>query len=80
MMTVTDETAQRGLLVRLELGEATDRMVREGFQMDEILAGIASLASDIISTTHNSATASYWFFAMAKNAANIAAREIDPKH
>lgn len=73
---VTEEQAQRGLLVQLELKEATDRMRSEGFGFHEIMAGIAALAHDIISKEHNSATASAWFFGMAKNAANIAADEM----
>jgi hypothetical protein len=72
----TDADIQKGLLVQLELKEATDRMRAEGFGFDAIMAGIASLAHDIIAAEHNSATASAWFFGMAKNAANIAARDL----
>ena len=75
----TDEDIQRGLLVHLELKEATDRMRAEGFDNQQILAGIASLASEIIATEHNMSTASAWFFGMGKNAANLAAIEMGLK-
>lgn len=72
----TDEDIQKGLLVQLELKEATDRMRAEGFGFDAIMAGIAALAHELISAEHNSATASAWFFGMAKNAADMAAQDM----
>ncbi len=76
---INEEQAQRGLLVKLELKEATDRMRGEGFSFLEVVSGVAALAHEIISTEHNSATASAWFFGMAKNSANVAAHEMGLK-
>jgi len=73
---VTDEQAQRGLLVALELKESTDRLAREGFNFYEIAAGIACHANDVIKAKHNQATASAWFLGMAKHAAIIAGAEM----
>ena len=77
MTAQTDEaTHQRGLLVRLELNEATDRLRKEGFSFHEISAGMAAHANEFVATEHNQATASAWFFGMAKQAATFAAQEM----
>ena len=65
---LTDAALQQGLLVQLELNEATDRLAAEGFGTDVLLAGIASLANDMVATQYGQAAASAWFFGMAKNA------------
>jgi hypothetical protein len=67
---------QRGLLVHLEMKEVTDRLRAEGFEFLEVLTGIASLANEIISNEHNQATASAWFFGMAKHTAHMAAEQM----
>jgi hypothetical protein len=72
----TEEQCQRGLLVHLELKEAVDRMRREGFNFDEISAGMASLCNEVIAGEHNQATASAWFFGMAKWSATLAAEQM----
>lgn len=74
---ISDAECQRGLLVYMELKEATARMRAEGFSYLEIIAGLASLSSDIIATEHNHAAASAWFFGMAKVSAQLAAAELD---
>jgi hypothetical protein len=73
---LSEATCQRGLLVHLELKEATDRMRKEGFTFTEISAGIASHANEVIAAEHSQATASAWFFGMAKQAANFAAQQM----
>jgi hypothetical protein len=72
----TEEQCQRGLLVHLELKEAVDRMRQEGFTFIEISTGLASLCNEVIATEHNQATASAWFFGMAKQAATFAAQQM----
>ena len=68
----TDADIQKGLLVHLELKEATDRMRAEGFGYQAIAAGLASLANEIIAGEHDQETAAAWFLGMARNAANQA--------
>ncbi|PSJ42153.1 hypothetical protein [Allosphingosinicella deserti] len=79
MTKITDAELQRGLLVHHELREHIARLATEGFQYREIMAGIASLTNELIATTHNQATASAWFFGMAKQAAHLAAAELPPE-
>lgn len=67
----TDADIQKGLLVHLELKEATDRMRAEGFEYQAIVAGLASLANEIIAAEHGQETAAAWFLGMARNAANL---------
>ncbi len=73
---LNDAAYERGLLVHLELKEATDRMRKEGFTFVEIIAGIAAHANEVVATEHNHATASAWFFGMAKQAATFAAEKM----
>jgi len=76
MSDFDEATYERGLLVQLELKEATDRMRREGFTFNEIAAGMAAHANGVIAEEHNQATASAWFFGMAKQAATFAAEQM----
>lgn len=75
-MNVTEEQSQRGLLVQLELQEAVDRMRGEGMDFQSIMAGIGSLAFEVVKAEHSAASASAWFFGMAKTAANFAAADL----
>lgn len=68
-MPTTDADIQKGLLVQLELKEAVDRMREEGIGFDAIVAGIASLAHELISAEHDETIAAAWFLNMARNAA-----------
>ena len=72
----TEATYERGLLVQLELKEASDRMRRKGFTFTEISAAMAAHANNVIAAEHNQATASAWFFGMAKQAATFAAEQM----
>lgn len=76
---INDAETQQGLLVKLELKEATDRMRAEGIGFHAIIAGIASLANEVITTEYSQVTASAWFLGLAKNAANLAADEFKGK-
>ncbi len=68
---------QRGLIVSHELKETVGRLRAEGFTIQEISAGIGSMANDVIASGSSQAAASAWFFGMAKLAAQLAADELD---
>ena len=78
-MNALTHQEERALLVQNELREQTDRMTREGFTYLEITTGIAALANEIVTNSHNQATASAWFLGMAKMAAKLAGDEMGLK-
>lgn len=73
-----EEKVERGRLVYHDHKEVTDREEAEGLSVEEIVAGLAALANDLIRDKYGQAAASVWFHGMFKNAARLAAEEIGP--
>jgi hypothetical protein len=60
----TEEQCQRGLLVHLEMREAIERMRREGFAFEEIIAGVGPALADYITAEKGMPAAVAWFAGM----------------
>jgi hypothetical protein len=69
---------QRALLVRNELAEKLAAIQADGMDPAAILAALASLLNDYITNATNQATASAYFFGLAKHAAYLAAQDLPP--
>jgi hypothetical protein len=75
----TELQISRGALVHQEMREHVQRLSTEGFEAIEILSGLAALMNDIVAGASNQATASAYFFGLAKSAAHLAAEEMGLK-
>lgn len=76
MTDITQMKLTRGAMAHAEFTEKAQELSREGFGADEILAGLAALMNDLVAGATNQATASAYFYGLAKQAALIAGAEM----
>lgn len=76
MTNVSEIKLTRGALVHEEVMALAQRLSREGFASDEILAGLVAVINDLIASASNQATAAAYFYGMVKQAAVLAGAEL----